>query len=74
MPTISIKVPDELDRSMHEFKVDWSDVALRAIFEKAEKLKKLKAFSSKASVSDRDAKEFTDKISESVARRFKEAK
>ena len=73
MPTISIKVPDELERSMHEFKLDWVEVARKAMFDKAEKLKKLKQFSSKVKVSDKVAKEFTDKISKSVAKRFREA-
>lgn len=74
MGTITISVPDELERDMKEFKLNWSDVAMRAIFDKAEKLKKLKRFSSKVKVSDKSAKEFTDKISESVARRFREAR
>ena len=74
MGTMTISVPDELERDMKEFKLNWSDVAMRAIFDKAEKLKKLKRFSSKVKVSDKSAKEFTDKISESVARRFREAR
>ena len=73
MRTITISVPDELEESMKEFKLDWSEVATRAISDKAEKLKKLKEFSSKVKVSDKSAKEFTDKISESVAKRFREA-
>ena len=74
MGTIIISVPEELEESMKEFKLDWSEVATRDISEKAEKLKKLKEFSSKIKVSDRVDKEFTDKISESVAKRLKEAK
>ena len=73
MGTIIISVPKELEKTMKEFKLNWSDVATRAIFDKAEKLKRLKEISSKVKVSDRDAKEFTDKISESVAKRFREA-
>ncbi len=74
MGTITISVPDELEKDMKEFKLNWSDVATKAIFDKAEKLKKLKRFSSKIRVSDKAAKEFTDKISDSVAGRFCEAR
>ena len=72
MGTITISVPDELEKTMKEFKLDWSDVAFRAIFDKAEKLKRLKEISSKIKISDKDTKEFTDKISEAVAKRFRE--
>ncbi len=72
MEELRIKIPAELERSMHEFKLDWSDVAMRAILDRAKKLKKLKEFSSKIKMSDKAAKEFSDEISENVAKRFKE--
>jgi len=72
MGTITISLPDELEKIMKEFKLDWSEVAVRAITDKAEKLKRLKEISSKIKISDKDAKEFTDKISEAVAKRFLE--
>ena len=74
MAELSIRLPHELEKSMHEFRIDWVGVARRAIFDRAVKLKKLKEFSSKVKVSDKLAKEFTDKISESVAKRFREEK
>lgn len=72
MGTITIKLPDELERNIREFKLDWSDIARRAIVDRAEKLKKLKRFSFKIEVPEKTAKEFTDNISESLAKRFKE--
>ncbi|MBI2541350.1 hypothetical protein HYV80_01395 [Candidatus Woesearchaeota archaeon] len=72
MKTITISVPDELEKTMKEFRLDWSGVAVRAIADKAEKLSRLKEISSKVKISDREAKEFTDKISESVAKRLRE--
>jgi len=75
MGTITISVPDELEKDMKEFKLNWSEVAISAILDKAEKLKKLKSFSSKFKLSDKDIKEFTDKIDKAVAERFfKEAR
>lgn len=72
MGTITISVPDELEKDMKEFKLNWSEVATRAILDKSEKLKRLKDISSKIKISDKDAKEFTDKISEVVAKKFRE--
>ena len=75
MGTITISVPDELEIDMKEFKLNWSEVAISAILDKAEKLKKLKSFSSKFKLSNKDIKEFTDKIDKAVAERFfKEAR
>jgi len=75
MGTITISLPDELEKTMHEFKLDWSDIAKRALIDKTEKLKRLKAFSSKFKLSNKDAKKLTDKIDNAVADRFlKEAK
>lgn len=75
MGTLTISIPEELEESMKEFKLDWSDIAKRALIDETEKLKKLKAFSSKIKLSDEDAKELADKISNAVADRFfKEAR
>lgn len=70
MAELKIKIPDELEKSMKEFKLDWSGVAKRALIEKAEKLKKLRAFSSKFRLSDKDVKELADKVNKSVADKF----
>lgn len=75
MAELTISIPDELERSMKEFKLDWSDVARRALIEKAEKLKRLKELSSKIKLSDKDVEELADKINTAVADKFfKEAR
>ena len=74
MGTITISIPDELEKNMKEFKLNWSEVARRAIFDKTEKLKRLKMISSKIKISDKEAKEFTDRISEAVSKRYREAR
>ena len=71
MAKLIITVPNELDQKMKKFHIDWSGVALRAVSEKAEQLARLKEISSKIKISEADAKKFTDKISEAVARRFR---
>lgn len=71
MGTLSVRLPEELEKAMEEFKLDWPEVARKALFERAEKLKKLKRL--QARVSDKDAKELTDRISREVASRFRGA-
>ena len=70
MGTITISLPKELEKTMKESNLDWSEVAKRALIERAEKLRKLKAFSSKIKLSEKDAKELADKIDKAVADRF----
>ena len=70
MGTLSVRLPDELEKTMGEFKLDWSEVARKALFERVEKMKRLKRLQAK--VSDKDARELTDRISEAVATRFRE--
>ena len=74
MGTLTLSISNDLEKAMKEFKLDWSEVATRAIVDKADKLRKLRTFSSKIKISEESAKEFTDKISDAVARRFSEAK
>lgn len=77
MATITLSVPDELKTKMDKVDViNWSSVARKAFAEQLEdikelqKLKQLKAFSSKFRLSDKDAKELADKINKSVAAEF----
>jgi hypothetical protein len=70
MGLITVKVSDELERTMNSFKLNWSEVAFRAIEDKAMQLKRLKQLSSKIKLSDSRAKEIADKLNDGVARRF----
>lgn len=70
MAELTVEIPAELEKSLHEFSLDWSEVARKAILDKAEKLKILKAFSSKFKLSNRDIKRLSDKINEAVADKF----
>ena len=74
MAELKIEIPDELEKIVKELKLDLSEIAAEAISERAKKLKILKEFSSKVKVPDKIAKKFTDRISEAVARRFRESR
>ncbi len=75
MGELKVKIPDELAKTMQEFSLDWSEVARRALIDKAEKLKRLKGFSSKFKLSEKDAVGLSDKMDEAVSGKFlKEAR
>ena len=81
MATITLSVPDKLKSEMDKVEViNWSSVARKAFAEQLEdieelqKLRQLKAFSSKFKLSDKDTKEFADKINKSVADEFSKEK
>ncbi|MFH1510373.1 MAG: hypothetical protein ABIF10_01675 [Candidatus Woesearchaeota archaeon] len=42
MGTLSVRLPEDLEKAMEDFKLDWSEVARKALFERAEKLKRLR--------------------------------
>jgi hypothetical protein len=71
MGEVCIDIPDEMDPTLKEFRMDWAEVGRRAILGKAERLRRLKLLTSGIRVSDKKAKEFTDRISESVAMRYR---
>ena len=73
MAEVIVKIPNELEKTIRESKIDWSAIARRAILDKAEQLRRLKQIGARAKVSEKAGKEFTDKISMTVARRHKEA-
>lgn len=70
MKTITISVPEELKKDMKKFKLNWSEVALKALMDKTEKLKRLKNISSRIKLSDTRAQRLADKINLAVSDRF----
>jgi len=77
MATITLSVPDELKAQMEKVEmINWSSVARLAFIEqlddfmKLQKLKQLKAFSSKLKLSDKDIEKLANKINQSVADEF----
>ena len=77
MATMTLSVPDELKAQMEKVEmINWSSVARRAFIEqlddfiKLQKLKQLKAFSSKLKLSDKDIEKLANKINQSVTEEF----
>ena len=72
MAEIVIKIPEELKREMEEFPgVEWQTVTRKLLKEELERMRELKAIVSKSKFTERDVKELSAKIDESLARRFR---
>lgn len=73
MAELVIKIPEDLKREVEQVsEIDWSLAASRLIKEKFERLARLKRIVSKSELSEEKAVELSDKISESLARRYEE--
>lgn len=82
MSELRIKIPDELEKTMKEFKLDWSEIALEAIrlkvFEshlsRSRKLRRavFEALVSKSKLTKKDALELGSKVKEGMLKELKE--
>ena len=73
MPTITLSVPEDLKQEMEESKfINWSEVAREAILQKITELALLKSIVAKSKLSEKDAIEIGNKISESLHKKYKQ--
>ncbi len=73
MPNITLAVPEELKKKMDEFpEINWSEVARKAIWEKAMQLSVLKAITSKSKMTEKGALELGRKVNKALAKRYRE--
>ncbi len=73
MPTLSVSVPDGLKRKMNKMEeVNWSAVARRAFEEKVSDIEFVKGLARKSKLTAKDAKEISDSINRSMAKKFRE--
>lgn len=74
MPTITVRVDDELKTQMDRHpEINWSEVTRQAIDEKAtalRRLERLEALSSDSTATDEDVDEIAALIDERLAQRF----
>ncbi len=72
MGTMSVSVEDDLKTRMNELnEINWSAVARKAFEEKLKEVEILKRIVSKSKLTPKDAKEISDKINESMAKKFR---
>ena len=73
MAEIKVEVPEDLKREVGQVsEIDLSLAVSRLIKEKFERLARLKRIVSKSELSEEKAVKLSDKISESLARRYEE--
>ena len=73
MPTITLSMPEDLKQEMDESKfINWSEVAREAIRQKLAELALLKSIVAKSKLSEKDAAEIGNKISESLHKKYRQ--
>ena len=73
MAELVIRIPEDLKLVVEQVsEIDWSLAVSRLVKEKFERLARLKRIVSKSELSEEKAVELSDKISESLARRYEE--
>lgn len=73
MGTLSVSLDDETKKKMAVLdEINWSAVARNAFKEKIRQVEIMKKLASKSKLTAKDAKEFSDKINKSMAKKFME--
>ena len=71
MAELKIEISEELEKTIHEFKLDWEEVARRAISKKAQQLAFMKYFASESELTEEDALILGNKVNEAVSEKYK---
>jgi glutamyl-tRNA reductase len=71
MGNITLSIPDPIQKEMKAFsEVKWSEIARRAIVERLELLKRAEELAKKSKLTEKEVKEFSDKIKKSASKRM----
>jgi hypothetical protein len=71
MPTLTLAIPEDLKQEMDSLpELNWSEVARKAIREKAAEYKLFKSIAAKSKLSGKDALEISTKINESLSKAY----
>lgn len=74
MAEIVVEIPEELKQEMEELpKINWQLVVRRSLKRELEKILELKRIISKSKLTEEDARKISEKIDESLSKRFKES-
>ena len=70
MTNLTLAVPEDLQRIMERHKdIKWTEVARRAMWEKARKLDLIEKLLAKSELTEKDAEEIGNKIKSGIAKR-----
>jgi hypothetical protein len=71
---VRFKIPEELKGEMEEFpEVKWQVVVRKLLKAQLERMLELKAIVAKSEFTEKDVGELSEKVDESIARRFRES-
>jgi hypothetical protein len=72
MVNITLTVPEDLRKDMHEFpEMNWSVIARTAIKKRIEMLKKFKEFNKESDMNEEDAIDFGRKVNKKAFKNYK---
>ena len=72
MPTLTLAVSEDLKHEIDELpEINWSEIARKAISEKAAEFKLFKSIVAKSKLSEKDAIELGSKVNEGVYKKYK---
>ena len=67
---MTLSIPDELHKKMKRFsEIKWSEVARRAIEQRVNDLDTMERIVAKSKLTEKDAKEISDKIKKGIAKK-----
>ncbi len=73
MPTLTLAIPAELKREMDSLpELNWSEIARKAIAEKAAEFKLFKSIITKSKFTAKDADKISEKINKSLYKSYEE--
>ena len=74
MGELTINIPEELKEEMEEFpEIEWQVVVRKLLKAQLDRMLELKAIVAKSEFTEKDVEELSEKVDESLARRFKES-
>ncbi len=74
MPTLTLAIPNDLKEEMDSMpELNWSEIARKAISEKASEYKLFKSIVSKSKLTEKDALELGREVNKGLHERYKKA-
>jgi hypothetical protein len=71
MANMTLSIPDELLKRMKKFKeIRWSEVARQELERRVTEFEEIEKIASKSKLTEKDAREISEKIKEGVARKL----
>ena len=72
MPTLTLAIPEDLKHEMDSLpEINWSEIARKAIAEKAAEFALFKSIVAKSKLSEKDALELGRKVNEGLYKKYK---